>query len=97
MGRTCSTYGIILKCILSVSGKTRPLGWPRCRWEDNIKTDLREVGCDAGDWLYLAQDMDQWLAYLRAVITSGFLKSQLAIYLVCFYVFKCVCVHSAHE
>ena len=24
----------------------RPLGRPRRRWEDNIKMDLREVGCD---------------------------------------------------
>jgi hypothetical protein len=22
----------------------RPLGRPRCRWEDNIKLDLREIG-----------------------------------------------------
>jgi hypothetical protein len=22
----------------------RPLGRPRCRWEDNIKVDLREIG-----------------------------------------------------
>jgi len=22
----------------------RPLGRPRCRWEDNIKMDLQEVG-----------------------------------------------------
>ena len=22
----------------------RPLGRPRCRWEHNIKTDLKEVG-----------------------------------------------------
>ena len=28
----------------------RPLGRPRRRWEDNIKMDLREVGCDPGDW-----------------------------------------------
>ena len=28
----------------------RPLGRPRRRWEDNIKMDLREVGCDAGNW-----------------------------------------------
>jgi hypothetical protein len=26
----------------------RPLGRPRCRWEDNIKMDLQEVGC--GIW-----------------------------------------------
>ena len=25
----------------------RPLGRPRCRWEYNIKMDLREVGCDS--------------------------------------------------
>ena len=27
----------------------RPLGKARCRWEDNIKMDLREVGCDPGE------------------------------------------------
>ena len=35
----------------------RSLGRPRRRWEDNIKMDLREVGCDAGDWIDLAQGM----------------------------------------
>ena len=34
----------------------RPSGRPRRRWEDNVKMDLREVGCDAGDWIDLAQD-----------------------------------------
>jgi len=27
----------------------RPLGRPRRRWEDNVKTDLQEVGCE-GAW-----------------------------------------------
>ena len=27
----------------------RPLGRPGCRWESNIKMDLKEVGCDAGN------------------------------------------------
>ena len=36
----------------------RPLGRPRRRWEDNIKMDLREVGCDPGDWIALAEDTD---------------------------------------
>jgi hypothetical protein len=26
----------------------RPLGRPRCRWEDNIKMDLQEVGVGTG-------------------------------------------------
>jgi hypothetical protein len=29
----------------------RPLGRPRRRWVDNIKMDLREIGCDGVDWL----------------------------------------------
>jgi hypothetical protein len=29
----------------------RPLGRPRPRWEDNIRTDLREVGCGCVDWI----------------------------------------------
>ena len=27
---------------------------PRCRWEDNIKMDLEEVGRGCGDWMELA-------------------------------------------
>jgi hypothetical protein len=29
----------------------RPLGKPRHRYEDNIKVDLRKVGCGGLDWL----------------------------------------------
>ncbi|KAJ4427547.1 hypothetical protein ANN_25195 [Periplaneta americana] len=32
----------------------RPLGRPRRRWEDNIKTDLRELGYDDREWINLA-------------------------------------------
>ena len=46
----------------------RPLGRPRGRWEDNIKMDLREVGCDPGEWIDLAEDRDQWRAYVRVVM-----------------------------
>ena len=46
----------------------RPLGRQRCRWEDNIKMDLKEVGCDPRDWIALAEVRDQWRAYVRAVM-----------------------------
>ncbi|KAJ4429722.1 hypothetical protein ANN_21926 [Periplaneta americana] len=46
----------------------RPLGRPRRRWEDNIKMDLREVVYDYRDWINLAQDRDQWRAYVRAAM-----------------------------
>jgi hypothetical protein len=28
----------------------RLLGRPRCRWEDNIKMDLGEIGIDGANW-----------------------------------------------
>ena len=36
----------------------RSLGRPNYRWEDNIKMDLKEVGCDSGDWIALAEGRD---------------------------------------
>jgi hypothetical protein len=38
----------------------RPLRGPRCKWEDNIKVDLQEVGCGGMDWIDMAQDRDSW-------------------------------------
>ena len=46
----------------------RPLGRPKHRWEDNIKMDLRKVGCDSGDCISLSEDRDQWRTYIRAVM-----------------------------
>ena len=46
----------------------RPLGRPRCRWEDNNKMDLHEVGCGGIDWIELAQDRDRWRAFVNVVM-----------------------------
>ena len=35
------------------------LGRSRRRCEDNIKMDMKEVGCDVRNWMDLAQDRDQ--------------------------------------
>ena len=48
----------------------RPLGRPRRRWEDNIKTDLEEVGRGCGDWMELAEDRDRWRALVSTVMNS---------------------------
>jgi len=37
----------------------RPLVRQRLRWEDNIKMDLQEVGCEGIDCIDLAQDRDR--------------------------------------
>jgi hypothetical protein len=47
----------------------RPLGRPRRRWLDNIKMDLREIGWNGMDWINLAQDRDQWMALVNAVMS----------------------------
>jgi hypothetical protein len=46
----------------------RPLGRPRHRWEENIEMDLRDVGWQVTDWIHLAQDRDQWLAFENKVM-----------------------------
>ena len=46
------------RCVHGVLGKSerkRPFGRPRCKWEDNIKIDLQEVGWRAMDWIDLSQ------------------------------------------
>jgi hypothetical protein len=46
----------------------RPLGRSRRRWEDNIRMDLREVGCGGMDWMELAQDRDKWRELMNVVM-----------------------------
>jgi hypothetical protein len=53
----------------------RPLGRPRRRWEDNIKMDLREIGWGGMEWIHVAQDSDQWKAFVNTVMNlSGSIK-----------------------
>jgi len=71
MGGACSTYGEEERCIQDFGGESegrRPLGTPRCRWEDNIKMDLQEVGCGSIDRIELAQDRDRWWALVYVVM-----------------------------
>ena len=53
MGGACGTY---------VGGETR------CRWKDNIKMDLQEVGEGCEDWMGLAPDRDRWWALVSIVM-----------------------------
>jgi hypothetical protein len=46
----------------------RPPGRPGCRWEDNIRMDLRDIGWGGMDWIDLAQDRDQWRALVNMVM-----------------------------
>jgi len=43
-----------------------PLGRPRRRCVDNIRTDLQDVGCGYMDWIGLAQDRVRWRTLVNA-------------------------------
>jgi hypothetical protein len=63
MGEVRAVYRVMVG---KPEGK-RPLERPRCRWEDNIRMELEEVGCGCEDWIGLAQDRDRWRALVSAV------------------------------
>jgi hypothetical protein len=46
----------------------RPLGKPRRRWVDNIKIDRRGTGWECMNWVDLAQNGDQWRAFVNTVM-----------------------------
>jgi hypothetical protein len=47
---------VVYRVLVGKPEGKRPLGRPRCRWEDNVRMDLQEVGCGCEDWIGLAQD-----------------------------------------
>ena len=40
------------------STRKKPLGRLRCRWEDNIRIDFKEIGSNTRNWIDSAQDRD---------------------------------------
>jgi hypothetical protein len=50
MGEMTRAYKITVRCL---EGK-RPLGRYRRRWENTMRMDLGEIGCEDLDWNHLA-------------------------------------------
>jgi hypothetical protein len=63
MGEKSGAYRILVG---TPEGR-RPLGRPRRRLEDNLKTNLQEVGRGM-DWIELAEDRNRWRAVVNAVM-----------------------------
>ena len=56
------------KILTSTPAGKRPLGWPRRRWEDNIRMDLKEISIYMRNWVDSAQDLDYWRARVNAAL-----------------------------
>jgi hypothetical protein len=56
------------RVLVGIPERKKPLGSPRCRWEDNIKLDLQEMGCGGTDRIDLAQDRERWWVVINAVM-----------------------------
>jgi hypothetical protein len=64
-------HGRDVKCFQSFGRKperTRPLGRPRRRWEDNIIINLWEILWEGVDWMHGAQDSNQWWTVVNTVM-----------------------------
>jgi len=57
MSGACSTYGGrsgVYRILMGKPEGKKPLGRPKCKWDDNIKMDLQELGCGGVDCIDLA-------------------------------------------
>jgi hypothetical protein len=69
VGRTCGMHGrSVYRVLVGRRKGRRPLGRHRCKWEDNIKMNLREIGINGVNWILLAQDSVQWWAFVNTVM-----------------------------
>ena len=46
----------------------RPLGRSRCRWEDDIKIDLKEIWWVGVNSILLVKDRKKWQAVVKTVM-----------------------------
>jgi hypothetical protein len=63
-GEVRNAYGILV----GQSEGKRPLGRPNHRWEDHIKMDLEGIGWGGLDWIDVAQDRNQWRAFVNMIM-----------------------------
>ena len=58
----------VYRVLVGKSEGKRTVGRSRCKLGDNIKMDLKEVGCGGMDWIDLAQNRDRWWALVNSVM-----------------------------
>jgi hypothetical protein len=63
----------MFRLLIGNSEGKKPLGKPRCRWIDNIKVDLLEIGLGGADWIGLTQGRYKWRALVNPEMNLRFL------------------------
>ena len=58
---------VVCRVLVGKPEGKRPVGNPRHRWEDNIKTDLQEEAYGNMDWIELARDRDRWWSFVNVL------------------------------
>jgi hypothetical protein len=64
MGKKRNVYRLL---VVKPEGK-RPPERPGCRWVDNVRMNLGEMGWGDVDWIGLAQDRNRWRALVNYVL-----------------------------
>jgi hypothetical protein len=67
VGRIGERRGVYMVLVVKPEGKSL-LGRLRRKWQNNIKMNLKEVGCGGMDWIDLGQDRDRWRALVNALM-----------------------------
>jgi hypothetical protein len=68
------TGGDAYRVFVRIPERKKQLGIPGCRWENNIRMDVQEVGCGGMGLNDLALDRDRRRAVVNAVTTFVFRK-----------------------
>jgi hypothetical protein len=81
VGGTCGMNGRgdkVYRVLVGKPKRKRPLRRRRCRWEDGMRMDLREIGWGAGvEWFQLAQDRDCCQGLVNMVMNLRVLAPQI--------------------
>ena len=56
------------KILIGTPAGKKPIGRPRCRWEDRIRLDLKETGINTKNWADSVQDRDYWGALVNEAL-----------------------------
>jgi hypothetical protein len=82
MGRACSNVAHMVKMrnayrsLVRKSEGKRPQEKTRHRWEDNIKMNLMERGCEDVNWIYMHQYRVLRWVHVNKLRSFGFHKRQ---------------------